>query len=239
VQNATVDKHDHHLSPELLQRSYAARALDVPGAWEALAQLADSAPPTARGTGLDRTPVYGSPELARVELGRTPFAVIDVAATGLYLQDRDRIIEIAIVHTSPTGTIEDVRSTLLEPERDPGPTHLHGLTRGDLAGAPRFSDVAAEIADRLAGRVVVAHGSDFDLGFLVAEFTRADLTPPLWPVLCTRTAAPRLDVAGDRLDRVCAAENIELTNRFEPVRAATATAQLLAHLLTRAAAADL
>lgn len=41
VQNATVDKHDHHLSPELLQRSYAARALDVPGAWEALGQLAN------------------------------------------------------------------------------------------------------------------------------------------------------------------------------------------------------
>jgi DNA polymerase III epsilon subunit-like protein len=131
--------------------------------------------------------------LTRVELGRTPFAVVDVATTGHYPQDRDRIVEIAIVHTSPDGTIEDTWSTLLEPERDPGPTHLHGLTWGDLAGAPRFADIAAEIADRLSGRVVVAHGADFDLGFLVAEFTRAGLTPPLWPVLCTRTAARRLE----------------------------------------------
>lgn len=239
VQNATVDKHDHHLSPELLQRSYAARALDVPGAWEALGQLADSAPPTACGSNIDHTPAPQAPELAHVELGRTPFAVVDVATTGLYPQDRDRIVEIAIVHTSPHGTIEDVWSTLLEPDRDPGPTRLHGLTLGDLAGAPRFTDIAAEITDRLAGRVVVAHGSDFDLGFLVAEFTRAGLTPPLWPVLCTRTNAQRVDVAADRLDRVCAADNIELTNRFEPVPAATATAQLLANLLARAAAADL
>jgi DNA polymerase III epsilon subunit-like protein len=165
--------------------------------------------------------------------------VVDVATTGLYPQDRDRIVEIAIVHTSPDGTIEDVWSTLLDPERDPGPTRLHGLTQGDLAGAPRFTDIAAEITDRLAGRVVVAHGSDFDLGFLVAEFTRAGLTPPRWPVLCTRTAAPRLDIAGDRLDKVCAAENIELTNRFEPAAAATATAHLLGHLLAGAAAAGL
>ncbi len=84
VQNATVDKHDHHLSPELLQRSYAARGLDVPGAWEALGQLADSAPPAACGTGIDHTPAHRKPELARVELGRTPFAVVDVATTGLY-----------------------------------------------------------------------------------------------------------------------------------------------------------
>lgn len=38
---------------------------------------------------------------------------------------------------------------------------------------------------------------------------------------------------------MCAAKNIELTNRFEPVAAATATAHLLANLLARAAAADL
>jgi hypothetical protein len=58
-------------------------------------------------------------------------------------------------------------------------------------------------------------------------------------VLCTRTTAPRLDVVGDQLDKICNAENIELTNRFEPVAAATATARLLAHLLARAAAAGL
>ncbi|MGE3289657.1 MAG: exonuclease domain-containing protein [Pseudonocardia sp.] len=165
--------------------------------------------------------------------------MVDVATTGLYPQDRDRIIEIAIVHAAADRTIDDVWSTQLEPERDAGPTDLHGLTRGDLAGAPRFADIAAEIADRLAGRVIVAHGSDFDLGFLVAEFTRAGITPPLWPVLCTRTAAPRLKVADGRLDKVCAAENIELANRFEPVPAATATAQLLARLLAGAAAAGL
>ena len=239
VQNATVDKRDHHLSPQLLQRSYAARALDVAGAWEALGQLTDSAPPTACSTGINPTPAHRPSELASVELGRTPFAVVDVATTGLYPQDRDRIVEIAIVHTAPNGTIQDVWSTLLEPERDPGPTRLHGLTPGDLVGAPRFAEVAVEIADRPAGRVVVAHGSDFDLGFLVAELTRAGLTPPLWPVLCSRSAAPRGNIADGRLDRACAAENIELTNRFEPVPAATATAQLLARLLNKAATPDL
>ena len=239
VQNAAVDKYDHHLTTDLLQRSYAARALDVPGAWDALRQLADSTPPTTSGSGDGHAPVDRMPESTRVELGRTPFAVLDVATTGLRPQGRDRIVEIAIVHTTADGTIEDVWSTLLEPDRDPGPTHLHGLTRGDLAGAPRITDVADEIIDRLAGRIVVAHGADFDLEFLVAEFTRVGLTSPLWPVLCTRDVARRLDVPGDRLDETCTAVNIELANRFEPVSAATATAHLLAHLLATAAAAGL
>jgi len=31
--------------------------------------------------------------------------------------------------------------TLLDPGCDPGPVHIHGLTREKLFGAPRFEDI--------------------------------------------------------------------------------------------------
>jgi ATP-dependent Lhr-like helicase len=40
VRAKTHDKYDRYLSDELLNVAYAARALDVPGAWATLAELA-------------------------------------------------------------------------------------------------------------------------------------------------------------------------------------------------------
>src|SRR5688500_9378164 len=45
-----------------------------------------------------------------------------------------------------------------------------------LAGsAPRFAELAGELYERLAGRVLVAHNARFDYGFLRHEFERAGL----------------------------------------------------------------
>jgi ATP-dependent Lhr-like helicase len=46
VRVKTRDKYDRYLGEELLDRAYAARALDVPGTWELLAELATLPPPT-------------------------------------------------------------------------------------------------------------------------------------------------------------------------------------------------
>ncbi|MGQ4819901.1 exonuclease domain-containing protein, partial [Enterococcus faecium] len=66
-------------------------------------------------------------------------------------------MEIAIVRTAPDGAVEDSWSTLLNPQRDLGPTHVHGIRGADVLDAPRFLDVAGDVADRLDGAVVVAH----------------------------------------------------------------------------------
>ena len=42
------EKYDRYLGAELLDRAYAARALDVPGAWGCLAELASSRSPAGR-----------------------------------------------------------------------------------------------------------------------------------------------------------------------------------------------
>jgi DNA polymerase III epsilon subunit family exonuclease len=113
-----------------------------------------------------------------------PFAVIDVETTGLS-PTVDRIIEIAVVQCDPDGTVTAEWSALVDPGRDPGPTHIHGITASDLVGAPAFATVVPAIVERLDGRMVVAHNISFDASFLANEFSRASATAPERPAVCT------------------------------------------------------
>jgi DNA polymerase-3 subunit epsilon len=58
---------------------------------------------------------------------------------------------------------------------DPGPVHVHGLTRERLAGAPSFEQIAPELLGMLEGRILVALNAAFDHRFLAAEIERAGL----------------------------------------------------------------
>lgn len=104
---------------------------------------------------------------ARQAEGR--LAVLDTETTGF--SKNDRIVEIAVL-TVVGGEIVDEFDTLLQPERDPGPVHIHGITPTMVQAAPRFADVAPEIAVRLDGAVLVAHNIQFDLRMLRQEFDR-------------------------------------------------------------------
>ncbi|MCZ2849816.1 DEAD/DEAH box helicase [Modestobacter sp. VKM Ac-2978] len=273
VDNKIVEKFDEQLSEELLNEGFAARSLDVEGAWKAARQLlheardvaADrpddarstsaAAPSSAPAANVSAPDVSTRPAAAeasrlapttsaagtgrrphgRPELGTTPFAVVDVETTGFSPRLRDRIVEIAIVRTAPDGTVEDSWSTLLNPQRDLGPTHVHGIRGADVLDAPRFLDVAGDVADRLDGAVVVAHNARFDLGFVSSEFTRLGAAPPTWPALCTLALSYRLGaLGGGRLADCLTAESLTHPGEHTALGDATATAELLAVYLRRA-----
>ncbi|MDA8147470.1 MAG: 3'-5' exonuclease [Actinomycetota bacterium] len=101
------------------------------------------------------------------------FAVVDVETTG-FSPTRDRIVEVGVVVLGVTGVTEEVFATLVDPGRDPGPTHVHGISAAMVSGAPPFGAVHPHLAHLLSGRVVVGHNVDrFDLGFLREECRRA------------------------------------------------------------------
>lgn len=227
-----ADKYDRYLSPDLLAHAYAARSLDIPNTWHALRELA------GRRTALPTAPRAAPVSTGRpVELGITPFVVLDVETTGFDALGRDRIVEIAIVRLSPAGDPIDSWTTLIDPGRSPGPTRIHGLTAADVRGAPTFGDLAGEVAARLDGAVVVAHNADFDLRFLGAEFERAGLPAPAWPALCTLALAYRVGSASSRrLGDLCEAEGLAHTDRHSALGDAQATAGLLSVFLKRARA---
>ncbi|MFF3890245.1 DEDDh family exonuclease [Streptomyces sp. NPDC001914] len=111
------------------------------------------------------------------------YAVVDVETTGLARDDR--IISAAVYRLDARGEVEDHWYTMVNPERDPGPVWIHGLTSDMLEGAPLFRDVAEEFADRLAGRVLVAHNAVFDWSMIAREYARADREAPVRQRLCT------------------------------------------------------
>ncbi|MFI0966684.1 DEDDh family exonuclease [Streptomyces sp. NPDC021080] len=111
------------------------------------------------------------------------YAVVDVETTGLARDDR--IISAAVYRLDARGEVEDHWYTMVNPERDPGPVWIHGLTSEMLAGAPLFHEVAEEFAARLAGRVLVAHNAVFDWSMIAREYARAEREAPVRQRLCT------------------------------------------------------
>ncbi|MYS83019.1 TerD family protein [Embleya scabrispora] len=120
------------------------------------------------------------------------YAVVDVETTGL--RSSDRIVSVAVELLDRAGTVTDRWSTLVDPRRDPGPVHIHGLTPERLAGAPTFDRIADDLAEYLDGRVLVAHNAPFDWGMLASEYRRLDTPWPMRRRLCTMALARHLEL---------------------------------------------
>ncbi|MFE0790142.1 DEDDh family exonuclease [Streptomyces mutabilis] len=120
------------------------------------------------------------------------YAVVDVETTGLARDDR--IISAAVYRLDARGEVEDHWYTLVNPERDPGPVWIHGLTSEVLRDAPLFPDVAEEFAARLDGRVLVAHNAVFDWQMIAREYARAERAAPVRQRLCTIALSKALDL---------------------------------------------
>lgn len=179
-------------------------------------------------------PKHDTPSVTQLE--NATFSVVDVETTGLSPSHHHRILEIAIVQVDRRGHVLDEFVTLVDPERDLGPTHIHGIEARDILGAPRFSDIAGDIAVRLAGNILVAHNIRFDRDFLDAEFTRIGYALPQLPSLCTLNLSRKLhpSSASHRLGALCAHYDIPLEEAHTAVDDARATATLLQVLLEQA-----
>ncbi|QXJ26729.1 DEDDh family exonuclease [Actinomadura graeca] len=119
------------------------------------------------------------------------WALVDVETSG-FRPSEHRVLSIALLTIDANGQVTGQFSSLLNPGCDPGPVHIHGLTMERLAGAPRFEQIAPEVAALLQGRVMVAHNARFDYDFLVHEFARARLRLPVDQRLCTLALNRRL-----------------------------------------------
>ena len=113
----------------------------------------------------------------------TPIAFVDLETTGGSVAEH-RITEIGVVQIGRDGVSR--WSTLVNPEQPIPPfiQSLTGITDDMVRDAPTFASFAAELLERLDGRLFVAHNASFDRGFLRGEFQRAGLAfnPD---VLCT------------------------------------------------------
>ncbi|MCE7082245.1 DEDDh family exonuclease [Streptomyces sp. ST2-7A] len=132
------------------------------------------------------------------------YAVVDVETTGL--DPEDRVVSVAVYRVDGRGRPEDHWYTPVNPERDPGPVHIHGLTAEMLDAAPRFPEIVEELSERLVDRVLVAHNALFDWRMLSREYARAGRRAPVTHRLCTIALAKELSlpVRNHRLETLAA-----------------------------------
>ncbi|HEX3790003.1 MAG TPA: exonuclease domain-containing protein [Pseudonocardiaceae bacterium] len=166
---------------------------------------------------------------------RGGFAVVDVETTGFLAGRNDRIVEIAVVELDHTGETVREWCTLVNPKRDLGPQQIHLISSAEILDAPTFADIAGDVAEHLAGSVLVAHNLAFDSRFLDAEFGRFGSAPALTaaPGLCTmRLSSQFLTTSRRTLESCCAAAGVPLTNAHSALHDARAAAGLLRYFRT-------
>lgn len=159
------------------------------------------------------------------------FAVIDFETTGFVPERGDRVVEIGMVLLDEHGQREGSWTTLVNPRRDVGASHVHGIHGGDLLDAPEFVEVSDEILTLIAGRAVVAHNATFDMRFLYQELLRAGYNVQSRPrAVCSMKWSGRL-LGPAKLAHCCEALGIPLDDAHTALADAEATGQLLARLM--------
>ncbi len=143
--------------------------------------------------------------------------LFDTETTGLDPLTGDRLIEIAaleLIRDLPTGL---TFHRLVDPERDidPDATRVHGLTRADLQGKPRFAAIVDELLAFIGDDPLVAHNATFDFNFLNAELSRVGR-----PAIHVSRKVDTLEIARGRfpglpnsLDALCRRFGIDLSER--------------------------
>ena len=116
----------------------------------------------------DRIVVHGEKNITFDE----EYVAFDLETTGLSSK-KDKIIEIGAVILK-NGREVDRFQTFVDPERhlEPKIVELTGITEDMLKGAPKIEEVLPKFLEFCGDRVLVAHNSDFDTGFIRAECLR-------------------------------------------------------------------
>lgn len=167
------------------------------------------------------------------------FAVVDFETTGVIPERGDRVIEIGVVHVDLSGRIEGEFETVVNPDRDLGPSAIHGLYGRHVKDAPRFEDIAGGFVDLLRDRMFVAHNASFEARFLRTELERVGGGSPIENAAAfdtMRLAGELLPGSGRALADCCLAFDIPLTNAHEALADARATAHLLSAYMRQAPA---
>lgn len=169
-----------------------------------------------------------------------PFAVVDVETSGFSTR-RHRILQLGLVVVEADGTTIDEWTSLIGlrwPLGRVGPTHVHGITRPMLRGAPPLDSVLDELGGRIHGAIFTAHNAGFDGGFLGRATRRRPADDPtrraLERRLCTLRMSRRLDperTRSHRLADVATRYGVPLERPHDALADARATAAILPHLL--------
>ena len=166
------------------------------------------------------------------------FAVVDFETTGLN-PEIDRIVQLAAVIVNGDGDIIDSFDTIVKPENPDeyqhGAEHIHGISAEQVSSGMPLRIALEKLWDISAGNVFTAHNAQFDLGFLHAESERVGINGHVEVHIDTLELSRRTTGADNtrrhNLLALCEHYGIERDKVHDAKSDATATAQLLMHLM--------
>ena len=102
--------------------------------------------------------------------------VLDTETTGLEPEQGHRVIEIGAVEIVDRKATGARLQLYMDPERDidDAAFEVHGLDAEQLAGKPKFADIAKELVEFVADAEVIIHNAPFDVTFLDYELSLLD-----------------------------------------------------------------
>jgi len=169
------------------------------------------------------------------KLASRTLAFLDVETTGLSPWFGDRICEIAILRTEGDAIL-DTFDTLVNPERplSPGAARVNGLTEIDLADAPLFAGIAAQVSLWLEDAILVCHNAPFDLSFVSSELNRlGHKLPPLEVIDTLQLARQHFAFASNGLQAIADALSIDRSGAHRALADTLTTRAVLEHFLSR------
>jgi DNA polymerase III subunit epsilon len=100
--------------------------------------------------------------------------ILDTETTGLEPELGHRIIEIGCVEVLHRRVTGRTFHRYVNPEREieQGAEAVHGISRIELEGKPRFAEIAQELLAFISGAELVIHNAAFDVAFLDHELSR-------------------------------------------------------------------
>jgi len=142
---------------------------------------------------------------------------LDTETTGLSVNEKHRIVEIACIETKDLIPTKKVFHKLINPERDVPEEafKVHGFSTEFLKDKSKFAEVADEFTEFIKGKKIIIHNAPFDLGFLNHELrlVKKNEINKDQVVDSLEIARGKFPGTSNSLDALCKRFNIDLSRR--------------------------
>jgi len=142
---------------------------------------------------------------------------LDTETTGLSVNNKDRIVEIACIETNDLTPTKRIFHKIINPQRDvPEQAYkIHGFSTDFLKNKETFYEVADEFLEFIKDKKIIIHNALFDLGFLnyQLKLIKKNEIKKNNVIDSLELARGKFPGASNSLDALCRRFNIDLSRR--------------------------
>lgn len=142
---------------------------------------------------------------------------LDTETTGLSVNDKHRMVEIACIETNDLTPTKRIFHKLLNPQRDV-PVEafkIHGFSTDFLKNKETFDEVVDEFLEFIRDKKIIIHNASFDLSFLnfQLKLIRKNEIKKNNVIDSLEVARGKFPGSSNSLDALCRRFNIDLSRR--------------------------